>query len=147
MDDSKHANGWKYLCLRVILNHLEGCFSSSGRRSQLMGFSCKLYQDCALIVSVAGCYDNVLGASIEKSEELASGTLPAIIDLSAVTFMDSSGLGELVKIIRRFKQTDRKIVLLSPSPFIEKTLQMTRLDKVVPVIHNLDQALEQTLNS
>ncbi len=56
-----------------------------------------------------------------------------VIDLSAVTFIDSGGLSLLV--ILNGKQTERggTTVLANPTPFVRRVLAITALDQVMEV--------------
>jgi anti-anti-sigma factor len=52
------------------------------------------------------------------------------IDLSQVSFLDSSALGVLVGVRRIAQQTDVDIVLHAPRPNVWKVLTITGMDKV-----------------
>ena len=50
-----------------------------------------------------------------------------VLDLSAVNFMDSSGIGFLVACNTRMQTAGKILVLLSPSPQVRKTLNLVQL--------------------
>jgi anti-sigma B factor antagonist len=56
-----------------------------------------------------------------------------VLDLSRVTFIDSSGLGAVVA-VRKFLGTDRPLELAALTPGVEKVFRLTRMDSVF-VIH------------
>jgi anti-sigma B factor antagonist len=62
-----------------------------------------------------------------------------IMDLSSVTFMDSSGLGAMVAALKSLK--GRELSLCSLTPSVEKVFQLTRMDKVFSLHSGLDEAL------
>ncbi len=50
-----------------------------------------------------------------------------VVDLSGVTFMDSSGIGFLIGLRRRAEAAGRRFSLRNPSPPIRKLLDMLKL--------------------
>jgi anti-sigma B factor antagonist len=59
---------------------------------------------------------------------------PALVDLSAVTFLDSSGLTALVDARRSFEDTDVSLVLVNPSPACRRVLEITGIDKLFEIV-------------
>jgi anti-sigma B factor antagonist len=64
-----------------------------------------------------------------------------IIDFSRINFIDSTGIGELVGYLGRFRSFQRELVLVNPSDRIRKLLQVARLDKLFPMYETVDAAL------
>jgi anti-sigma B factor antagonist len=58
----------------------------------------------------------------------------AVVDLSAVTFIDASGLSELVAARRNAAQSDVEIVLVDPSPACRRILEVTGLDRAFEIV-------------
>jgi anti-anti-sigma factor len=56
-----------------------------------------------------------------------------VLDLSQVTFMDSSGLGALVRLYVSAKTSGREMKLVSLSPRVKELLHLTSLDKLFAV--------------
>lgn len=55
-----------------------------------------------------------------------------ILDLSAVTFLDSSGLGAVVA-VRKLLGPDRALELAGLTPSVEKVFRLTRMDSVFTI--------------
>jgi len=55
------------------------------------------------------------------------------VDLSKVTYMDSSGVATLVEGLKTAGQKRVEFVLVSPSPPVMKVLQLARLDTVFEI--------------
>ena len=55
------------------------------------------------------------------------------VDLSGVTYMDSSGVATLVEGLRSAKEHGRSFVLDSPSAAVMKVLELARLESVFEV--------------
>jgi anti-anti-sigma factor len=66
-----------------------------------------------------------------------------LFDLSRITYIDSSGIGWLVVSYKRFCQAQGGIVFHSPSKIVKDTLDVLRLDMVLPLAANEDAALER----
>ena len=58
---------------------------------------------------------------------LASGHIFLILDLEAVPFMDSSGMGSVVNSLRMSTKLGGKTILVNPTSFVSKTLKMVGL--------------------
>jgi anti-sigma B factor antagonist len=76
-------------------------------------------------LSVAGPFQQHLG------ELLESASSPALVDLSDVTFMDSSGLAALATAQRRAQVRGAEIVLLNCSEPVQRVIEITGLDAVL----------------
>lgn len=50
--------------------------------------------------------------------------LLVVLDLSAVTFIDSSGMHAILRAAARFRATGRRLVLLNDSPVIERLFEL-----------------------
>lgn len=62
------------------------------------------------------------------------GARRVVLDLSAVTFMDSSGLGAVVSLMKHFAPGVR-LELAGLTPLVAKVFRLTRMDQVF-VIHD-----------
>lgn len=62
-----------------------------------------------------------------------------LMDLGAVTFMDSSGLGAMVAALKTLG--GRKLELCSLTPTVDKVFKLTRMDKVFLVHNDRENAL------
>jgi anti-sigma B factor antagonist len=52
------------------------------------------------------------------------------VDLSGVTFIDSTGLGALVRIRNIALEFDKELIFCDPSPRVQKLFEVTGLDAV-----------------
>lgn len=64
-----------------------------------------------------------------------------IINLSGVEFVDSSGLGLLVRLATSARNTPAGIRFCSPMPAVQKVIAMTLLDRVLQLYETEEQAL------
>lgn len=64
-----------------------------------------------------------------------------LIDLARINYIDSTGIGELVGYLGRFRGRDRKLILVNPSERIRKLLQVAQLDRLFPIYDSVDAAV------
>ncbi|MBV9410214.1 MAG: STAS domain-containing protein [Acidimicrobiia bacterium] len=62
-----------------------------------------------------------------------SGEISVVVDMTHVTFMDSTGLAALVGPLKRFRSMNGQIVLRSPSKSVQKVLEITGLTRVFTI--------------
>ena len=63
-----------------------------------------------------------------------------IADLTAVTFMDSSGLAVFVDALARARETGATLRVVAPEPRVRRVFEITGLDAMVPVHESLASA-------
>jgi N-acetylglucosaminyldiphosphoundecaprenol N-acetyl-beta-D-mannosaminyltransferase len=79
--------------------------------------------------------------SLEGQEE------GVIIDCGGAQFIDSTGLGLLMRMQKRCRQSGKHLVLASVSPAVFKLLQMTRLNSIFTQAASREEALSKILNA
>jgi len=65
-----------------------------------------------------------------------------VIDLSRIDMIDSTGIGELVGYLGRFRDVRRELILINPSDRIRKLLEVAHLAELFPTYETVDDALE-----
>lgn len=63
---------------------------------------------------------------------ISSGHGPLILDLSAVTFLDSSGLGAVVSVMKLLG-TERTLELAGLTPNVARVFRLTRMDAIFTI--------------
>lgn len=92
--------------------------------------------DQAIILGFSGeIIMDVVADMKAEIEQLAdcSPRKPVILDLGAVTFMDSSGVGLLIGLRRMCLEQGKTLTVTNPSPPIKKLLDMLRLTEYFSV--------------
>jgi len=62
-----------------------------------------------------------------------SGATSVVIDLSDVSFMDSSGLGVIVRALKRCREAENDLDLVITNERVLKVFGITGLDQVIPI--------------
>ena len=55
--------------------------------------------------------------------------------------MASRGIGMLLASCKRLQKAGHKLVLLNPQPLVDASLRTTRIDRMMPIVYELDEAL------
>jgi anti-sigma B factor antagonist len=96
--------------------------------------------DERIVVHVAGEVD--LANAPELDGQLASVMTEApsqlVVDLTNVTFMDSTGLGVLVRALKRSRELDIRLDLIVTNERVLKVFGITGLDTVLPIHSSMD---------
>ena len=79
----------------------------------------------------------------EMRSETENGPDRVILDLSAVDFVDSSGLGAIVAAMKQLGN-GRKLELAGLTPTVAKVFRLTRMDTVFSLHPSLEDALAKT---
>lgn len=73
--------------------------------------------------------------------EVSGGTPKVLVDLTGVSFMDSSGLGVLVGSLKRSRERGGELALVCTEGSVLKVLTITGLDRVFPIHASVTDAL------
>lgn len=79
----------------------------------------------------AGPDCQALQAAVQR--QFADEHFSIVLDLNALTFVDSAGLGELVALRRTAQDAGGGVVLAGPRGKVKDILELTRLDQLLPV--------------
>ena len=97
--------------------------------------------DCA-IVSAAGEIDMHTSTGLEEALAAAfKSSVCVIVDLSQVTFVDSSALGVLIAARREADQSGGSVFLVRPPSIVRELLTGTQLQQSFAVFDSVEEAL------
>lgn len=97
----------------------------------------------ATLVTLAGRLDtNSVGRFKAAIAEMADqGNVLFVFDLGQLRFLDSSGLGALVSLLRLLGQKKGDIKLACLTPEVKSLFMLTRLNKVFDIFESVPSAL------
>jgi anti-sigma B factor antagonist len=91
-----------------------------------------------VVIRVAGELDAYTAPTLRQSlRDIIEdqGNLNIVVDLSVMTFIDSTGLGVLVGALRNVRQRGGDLVLSAPSASALKVLEITGLEHAFTITH------------
>jgi anti-sigma B factor antagonist len=91
--------------------------------------------DGEIHVSTAPEFSGVLSAAV------AGGRTSLVLDLTGVTFIDSTGLSVLLNALRRVTRAGGAMALVCSNPTVLRLFEITRLDSTFDIHAELEQAL------
>jgi anti-sigma B factor antagonist len=98
--------------------------------------------ETSAVVAVAGEIDVYTSPVLQEKlvEILRDGSSTIVLDLSNVTFLDSTGLGVLITALKRCRNADGDLELVTAQPNVLKVLEITGLNDVFQVRPSLDES-------
>jgi anti-anti-sigma factor len=97
----------------------------------------------ATLVSVEGELDLSTAEGLAEPIRLAvNADCPLILDLSACTFVDSTGLRFELHAHTALAESGRAMAVVTDKPHVRELFSLTAIDLSVPVVATLDEALE-----
>lgn len=96
-----------------------------------------------VVVAVSGEVDIATAPKLrEKLVELSSqGAQQVVVDLEAVEFLDSTGLGVLIGGMKRLRGLDGDLTLVCTQPRILKVFEITGLNRAFSIHGTVDAAV------
>lgn len=98
----------------------------------------------ARVVTLAGEIDLRTSPTLHARllEEVESRPQRIILDLSGVTYVDSSGVGTMVDVKRQTERRGGKMALVGLQSRVKAVFEVTRLDNFFEICDSLAQALK-----
>ena len=78
----------------------------------------------------------------EISKCIDTGPKHVVLDLSQIDFVDSSGLGALVQLVKKAKESEGSLHIVS-NPRVTQTVKLVRLEKFLSLQPSVDVAAEK----
>lgn len=87
------------------------------------------------LITVSGEVDLATSPELDIAiiAAIDSGATSVVIDLSDVSFMDSSGLGVIVRALKRCREAENDLDLVITNERVLKVFGITGLDQVIPI--------------
>lgn len=104
----------------------------------LHGWAVVTVEDARIDAAVAIVFKEAMRNATE------GGAGPVILDLSEVNFIDSSGLGAIVAVMKHLGG-ERRLHLAGLTPNVDRVFRLTRMDSVFPIHASVAHALGNPL--
>lgn len=93
------------------------------------------------IYRFAGDLDASAASTLRRETERLDVHDAAVLDLGAVGFIDSAGLGTIIALLRRRRVAGAPSAVAAPRPGIRRVLEITGVELLAPVCDDVDDAL------
>jgi anti-sigma B factor antagonist len=95
------------------------------------------------LVRPNGRLDLLSAAELKQqlSHAVAAGQTRLVIDLAGVPFIDSSGLGALIGVLKAARVAGGDLRIARPNEQAIVVFELTRLDRVLPLYRTIEEAL------
>jgi anti-anti-sigma factor len=91
--------------------------------------------DGETVIRLAGELDVSTSGELREVLERVDVDVPAIVlDVSDLTFVDSTGIGCLFKLERRAADAGGMVVVRHPQPQIHRVMEMTQLNRIIAIV-------------
>jgi anti-sigma B factor antagonist len=97
----------------------------------------------AAVVTASGELDAFVAGDLTDALGSARRSARVLVDLTAVSFMDSTALGLLVRAVRDVGEGGGVARIVLPAGTARRIFELTTLDRVLPVAGSLTQALAE----
>ncbi len=80
------------------------------------------------------------------NDQISRKIINAVIDISEVRYINSSGIGVLITILTKFRNKGGEVVLVNPSEHVKKLLVITKLNAIFSIVESKEEALSKINN-
>ncbi|MEV5434264.1 STAS domain-containing protein [Streptomyces sp. NPDC052701] len=104
-----------------------------------------LPRDDVALLKVEGYLDVDTATEFQHhlANQLHHGRRHFLLDLSAVPFMDSSGMNIILRVYQEARELPGSVHIISPTPAVRRILDLTGVSITVPVSESVEEALER----
>ena len=90
------------------------------------------------VLTPSGILDSTKAEEVRAQVEsaLANGTTTLLMDLKDTTFVDSSGLGILVSMLKKVRANGGEMHVCSINPQVKMLFELTSMDRVFAIFEN-----------
>jgi anti-sigma B factor antagonist len=102
--------------------------------------------DAVLVIEAEGNVDLTNANQLEAALRQASDRKPEVIalDMAHVDFMDTSAVAAILRARNRLSADGVGLAILRPHPMPRFFLRRTHLDRAVPIVESVEEAVERT---
>lgn len=86
--------------------------------------------------------NNAQGFFSQTESLLNSGEKKLLLNMSDLNFIDSTGLGTIIRLSKRINEDHCRLRLSNLQPKIMKIVELTRLDNILSIYNNQEEALK-----
>ena len=101
----------------------------------------------ARVVEILGELDIATSPRVREllSDAASDGDRPIVLDLTGCSFIDSTGLATLLHGTKPAQNGESNVAIVSAGGEVRKLLELTAIDRTIPVYEALEQAVAAVL--
>jgi len=101
--------------------------------------------EATAVLSLAGEVDVANAGQVRDAALtlMSGGTKHLVVDLNATEYMDSTGLGTLVGLLKRMKESGGDVVIAVARPRVRRLFEITGLTQVFRIYDDVAAALKE----
>ena len=109
-----------------------------------MGFETRTTQAGAVVIRPEGRLNMVAAPLLREQlrELVENGSTRLVVDLGAIDFIDSSGLGALISGLKSARQAGGDLRIAAPTDQVQNVLTLTNLNRVLRSHDSADSAFD-----
>ena len=98
-----------------------------------------------IILELKGDVDSLSSFDLSRivREALARDKVRFVFNLEGVEYINSSGLGSMISLLKKSREKDGDVKLASVRSEVFELLQQTHMDKLFEIFNSTDEALEK----
>ncbi|MCS7165282.1 MAG: STAS domain-containing protein [Candidatus Calescibacterium sp.] len=95
------------------------------------------------IIEIEGEVDTYTSSKIKQDIlKVVDQTQKIVISMEKVKFIDSTGLGILIGVLKKVKEKEGEMIIVSPNSYINQIFEITGLFKVFKIVETIQQAVD-----
>lgn len=75
------------------------------------------------------------------NDAVSHHVLTCVIDISALRYINSSGIGVLITLLTKFRNKGGEVYLMNPSDNVKKLLAITKLNAIFQVVRSEEEVI------
>lgn len=75
------------------------------------------------------------------NDAVSHQVLTCVIDISALRYINSSGIGVLITLLTKFRNKGGEVYLMNPSESVKKLLAITKLNAIFQVVRSEEEVI------
>lgn len=96
--------------------------------------------------------EEIMSYMVERIKEeiyrsLDNGVNKVILDLNNIDYIDSLGIGAIIELFKKVKNSDGKIIMINVSNPVYRLIKMLNVEKFLEISHSLNEAVEKLKSS
>lgn len=117
--------------------------------NESINFELKTENDIAIFKLNESRFNSTIAGMVkaEFTITLSEEVNKLVVDMSEVTYCDSSGLSALLLAFRILQAEEGEIKLASPQKSVRTLIEISQLDKILPIYDSVEEAIKDFKNN